>query len=154
MNFLLGRVEDGGLTTALGRVPLTDRIRRELEAADAPRELIVRVRPEHFEDASLIDEGARGDGAEFSAEAEVVESMGSDKYVYFDLQAEQAHSADLEELAADAGAADLPSAEGHLLVTRLSAESPVREGDTVKVWFNTDKIHVFDPSTGRNLSLA
>jgi multiple sugar transport system ATP-binding protein len=152
MNFLLGRVEDGALATALGRVPLTDRIRRELEAADAPRELIVGVRPEHFEDASLVDEAARGGGAEFSAEAEVVESMGSDKYVYFDLQAEQAHSADLDELAADAGAADLPAAEGNLMVTRLSAESPVREGDTVKVWFNTDKIHVFDPATGRNLS--
>ena len=38
--------------------------------------------------------------------------MGSDKYVYFTLEGERAARRDLEELAADAGAADLPAGAG------------------------------------------
>ncbi|MFI9641449.1 ABC transporter ATP-binding protein [Micromonospora sp. NPDC051925] len=151
MNFLHAAVEDGKLRTALGDVPIGERLRRELEGADAPRELIVGIRPEHFEDAELIDDEARGRGMEFTAPAEIVESMGSDKYVYFTVEGQRASAAELEELAADAGA-DFSGGGGNL-VTRLSAESPVREGEDRRVWFNLEKIHLFDPSTGRNLTL-
>ncbi|MEU7996651.1 sn-glycerol-3-phosphate ABC transporter ATP-binding protein UgpC [Micromonospora sp. NPDC049060] len=151
MNFLHAAVEDGKLRTALGDVPIGERIRRELEGADAPRELILGIRPEHFEDAALIDDDTRRRGAEFEAPVDIVESMGSDKYVYFSVEGERASAAELEELAADAGA-DF-SGGGANLVTRLSAESPVEEGQTRRVWFNLEKIHLFDPSDGRNLTL-
>ena len=168
MNFLPAVVEEDGLTTALGRLPLTDRLRRGLDGAGSGsgggsagagggktgtgRELIIGIRPEHFEDANLVDPGSREHGAEFDAEADVVESMGSDKYVYFALEGEQASSEELAELAADAGAADLPTASGNQLVTRLAAESPVREGQSLRVWYNPEKIHLFDPATGRRLT--
>ncbi|MET8260254.1 ABC transporter ATP-binding protein [Micromonospora sp. NPDC005553] len=152
MNFLHAAVQDGGLHTALGTVPIGDRIRRELEAADAPRELILGIRPEHFEDAELVDDDTRRRGMEFEAPVDIVESMGSDKYVYFTVEGEKATAAELEELAADAGAADFAGAGGNL-VTRLSAESPVAEGQTRRVWFNLEKIHLFDPANGRNLTL-
>ncbi|MEV4846860.1 sn-glycerol-3-phosphate ABC transporter ATP-binding protein UgpC [Micromonospora matsumotoense] len=151
MNFLHAAVEDGKLRTALGDVPIGDRIRRELEGADAPRELILGIRPEHFEDAELIDDEARARGMEFTAPADIVESMGSDKYVYFTVEGQRASAAELEELAADAGA-DFSGGGGNL-VTRLSAESPVQEGEDRRVWFNLEKIHLFDPSSGRNLTL-
>ncbi|MGC4765464.1 ABC transporter ATP-binding protein [Micromonospora sp. DT46] len=151
MNFLHAAIEDGKLRTALGDVPIGERIRRELEGADAPRELILGIRPEHFEDAALIDDDTRRRGAEFEAPVDIVESMGSDKYVYFSVEGERASAAELEELAADAGA-DF-SGGGASLVTRLSAESPVEEGQTRRVWFNLEKIHLFDPSDGRNLTL-
>ncbi|WP_327034840.1 sn-glycerol-3-phosphate ABC transporter ATP-binding protein UgpC [Micromonospora ureilytica] len=152
MNFLHAAVQDGGLHTALGTVPIGDRVRRELEAADAPRELILGIRPEHFEDAELVDDDTRRRGMEFEAPVDIVESMGSDKYVYFTVEGEKASAAELEELAADAGAADFAGAGGNL-VTRLSAESPVAEGQTRRVWFNLEKIHLFDPANGRNLTL-
>ncbi|MEU8157181.1 sn-glycerol-3-phosphate ABC transporter ATP-binding protein UgpC [Micromonospora sp. NPDC048986] len=152
MNFLHAAVQDGELHTALGAVPLGDRVRRELEAADAPRELILGIRPEHFEDAELVDDDTRRRGMEFEAPVDIVESMGSDKYVYFTVEGEKASAAELEELAADAGAADFAGAGGNL-VTRLSAESPVAEGQTRRVWFNLEKIHLFDPANGRNLTL-
>jgi multiple sugar transport system ATP-binding protein len=152
MNFLHAAVQDGSLHTALGDVPLGDRVRRELEAADAPRELILGIRPEHFEDAELVDDDTRRRGMEFEAPVDIVESMGSDKYVYFTVEGEKASAAELEELAADAGAADFAGAGGNL-VTRLSAESAVAEGQSRRVWFNLEKIHLFDPSTGRNLTL-
>ncbi|MFR9780486.1 ABC transporter ATP-binding protein [Micromonospora sp. MS34] len=151
MNFLHAAVEDGRLRTALGDVPIGDRIRRQLEGGDAPRELILGIRPEHFEDAELIDEESRRRGMEFDAPVDIVESMGSDKYVYFTVEGQRASAVELEELAADAGA-DFTGA-GASLVTRLSAESPVREGESRRVWFNLEKIHLFDPSTGRNLTL-
>ncbi|PGH41057.1 ABC transporter ATP-binding protein [Micromonospora sp. WMMA1996] len=152
MNFLHAAVEEGRLRTALGDVPIGERIRRELEAGDAPRELILGVRPEHFEDATLVDDETRARGLEFEAPVDIVESMGSDKYVYFTVEGERASAAELEELAADAGASDFAGA-GSSLVTRLSAESPVREGETRRVWFNLEKIHLFDPGSGRNLTL-
>ncbi|MEG3637189.1 ABC transporter ATP-binding protein [Micromonospora palythoicola] len=152
MNFLTATVEEGTLRTALGDVPIGDRIRRELEGVDAPRELILGIRPEHFEDAELVDEETRRRGTEFTAPVDIVESMGSDKYVYLSVEGERATSAELEELAADAGAADFSGA-GSNLVTRLSAESTVTEGEDRRVWFNLEKIHLFDPSDGRNLTL-
>ncbi|MGC1214759.1 MAG: sn-glycerol-3-phosphate ABC transporter ATP-binding protein UgpC [Micromonospora sp.] len=152
MNFLHAAVEDGKLRTALGDVPIGERVRRQLDGADAPRELILGIRPEHFEDAELVDDESRRRGMEFGAPVDIVESMGSDKYVYFTVEGERASAAELEELAADAGAADFTGA-GASLVTRLSAESAVREGENRRVWFNLEKIHLFDPSTGRNLTL-
>ncbi|MFI2714237.1 ABC transporter ATP-binding protein [Micromonospora sp. NPDC018662] len=152
MNFVHAAVEDGKLRTALGDVPIGERVRRELEAGDAPRELILGIRPEHFEDAALIDDETRRRGLEFEAPVDIVESMGSDKYVYFTVEGERATAAELEELAADAGAADFAGA-GSSLVTRLSAESAAREGESRRVWFNLEKIHLFDPGSGRNLTL-
>jgi multiple sugar transport system ATP-binding protein len=150
MNFLPATVADGTLKTALGEFPLGERMRRQV--ADGPGELIVGIRPEHFEDATLIEDSIRQRGAEFEATADLVESMGSDKYVYFTVEGEKASAAELEELAADAGSGDLP-ASGSNLVCRFSAESRIREGDTARIWINLDKIHLFDPSNGRNVTL-
>ncbi|CAM00380.1 carbohydrate ABC transporter ATP-binding protein (CUT1 family) [Saccharopolyspora erythraea NRRL 2338] len=151
MNFLPAEVAESSVRCALGDLPLTDRIRRALESADAPRELILGIRPEHFEDAALVDDALQRSGATFTEEVEVVEEMGSDKYVYFTLRGGRASSAELEELAADAGTAEVPSDDGHL-VTRLSVESGARENQQVTVWFDPEKLHLFDPSTGRILT--
>src|SRR5690606_14920612 len=68
MNFLPAALEEGAFRTGLGDLPLTDELRRTREAADAPRNLIVGIRPEHFEDAALLEEHQRSRGAVFSAE--------------------------------------------------------------------------------------
>ena len=66
MNFLSGTLEDGKLRTSLGDFPLTDRLRRELTAANIGRQVIVGVRPENFEDASLVSADNRPHGITFS----------------------------------------------------------------------------------------
>jgi multiple sugar transport system ATP-binding protein len=152
MNFLPVTVEENTLRTPLGDLPIGDRIRRTLSAADFPRELILGIRPEHFEDAGLVEDVQRARGFEFTAPVDIVESMGSDKYVYLTVEGERASAADLEDLATDAGGADLPPQDS--LVTRLSAESRVRGGADAKVWMNLDKIHLFDPGDGRNITLS
>jgi multiple sugar transport system ATP-binding protein len=152
MNFLPATLEEGRFRTALGDVPLVDELRRTLEAADAPRQLIVGIRPEHFEDAALLEEHQRSRGAVFNAEVDVLESMGSDKFAYFSVEGEQAMSDDLADLAADAGTADVPGGDAGTLVTRLSATSGATEGQKVDIWVDTSKLQVFDPASGRNLT--
>ncbi|NUT98542.1 MAG: sn-glycerol-3-phosphate ABC transporter ATP-binding protein UgpC [Saccharothrix sp.] len=153
MNFVPASLEDGTLRSALGDVPLTDRVRRLLEGADAPREVIMGLRPEHFEDARLVEEHQRGHGVTFTDHVDVLESMGSDKFAYFSLSGEQATSQELAELAADAGSADVPGG-GVSLVTRISAASTATEGEQAEIWFDADKVQLFDPETGRNLTYS
>jgi multiple sugar transport system ATP-binding protein len=153
MNFLPGTLENGRLSTGLGGITLSDRVRQLAEKAKAPREVIVGIRPEHFEDAKLMDATAKEGGSTFTATVDVLESMGSDKYAYFTVEGETATSQELEELAADAGSADVP-ASGAQLVTRLSAASSATETAQVDVWFDADKVQLFDPRNGKNLTYS
>jgi multiple sugar transport system ATP-binding protein len=154
MNFLGGTLEEGKLRTSLGDFTLSDRLRREVESAGSGREVIVGLRPENFEDAALVSADARPDGIAFHANIDVLESMGSDVYVYFTLGRDQGvASAELEELAQDSGRADT-GASGDTVVARLDAATRVREGEDAELWVDGRSMHVFDPATGRNLSLA
>jgi multiple sugar transport system ATP-binding protein len=153
MNFVPATLENGTLRSPLGTVELTDRIRRLVEASGAPRELIAGVRPEHFEDAGLLDDGQKRGGSTFTAQVDVLESMGSEKYAHFTVEGEQATTAELAELAADSGSADVPGG-GSAIVTRLSAASSAREGQELDVWFDADKVQLFDPATGKNLTYS
>jgi multiple sugar transport system ATP-binding protein len=153
MNFLPATLENGSLSTPLGPVALTDRVRRAAEAADAPREVIMGVRPEHFEDASLVDAAAQARGATFDAQVEVLESMGAEKFAYFSVEGGEVHASDLADLVADAGSAGVPDS-GSQVVTRLSAASTVAEGQPTKFWFDTDKVQLFDPASGANLTYS
>ncbi|WP_340561402.1 ABC transporter ATP-binding protein [Streptomyces sp. GSL17-111] len=152
MNFLTAVVEDGHLSTPLGDVPLTDRVRRHLEAADAPRELIVGLRPEHFEDAALVEEHAREEGRTFTATVDVLESLGSEKYAHFALETEGVRAQQLQDLADVTGSADLATGGTAQLVTRLSATSDARENAELNVWFDPDRLVLFDPNSGDNLT--
>jgi multiple sugar transport system ATP-binding protein len=151
MNFLPATVENSMLQTPLGQFALPGRMRSQLESAGAPREVILGIRPEHFEDAELVDDSERLLGATFTGTVEVVESTGSDKYAYFSLTGSRAQSAELEELAADSGAAEVAGAADQL-TARLSAASKVTKGGTLTAWFDLSRAHVFDPQTGRNLT--
>jgi multiple sugar transport system ATP-binding protein len=153
MNFLPAELEEGAFRTALGDLTLSDALRRTLEASSAPREVIVGIRPEHFEDAALLEEQQRARGVVFTANVDVLESMGSDKFAYFSVEGEQAISDDLADLAADAGTADVPGGDAGTVVTRLSAASGATEGNPLEVWLDTDKIQVFEPASGKNLTV-
>jgi multiple sugar transport system ATP-binding protein len=154
MNFLGGTLEDGMLRTSLGDIRLSDRLRREVEASGSGRDVIVGLRPENFEDAALVSPENRPHGITFNANIDVLESMGSDVFVYFTRGREQGvNSAELEELAADSGRADT-GGSGDTIVARLDAATTIREGHDAELWVDTRPMHVFDPATGRNLSLA
>src|SRR3954464_7842139 len=52
MNFLPGQLKGGAVVTALGEAQLPEQSRRALAATDGDRDVIVGIRPEHFEDVS------------------------------------------------------------------------------------------------------
>ena len=153
MNFLPGTVEDGKMRTPLGDIPLHDRLRQALERAKAPRDLIVGIRPENFEDAALVSAANRPNGITFHATIDVLESLGSDVFVYFTKElAQGVDAAELQELAADSGRAEA-GVSGDTMVARLDTATTIREGQDAELWVDARTMHLFDPGTGRNLSL-
>ena len=152
MNFLPGKLEENVLRTRLADMPLNDQLRQRL--GDSGRDVIVGIRPENFEDASLVSPDNRPHGVTFNATIDVLEAMGSDAFVYFTLEGQQlASTAELEELARDSGQADT-GASADQVVARLDAATRVHEGETAELWADTRAIHVFDPANGANLTLA
>ncbi len=112
------------------------------------------IRPEHFEDAAVEAE-EHADRMKFRTKVDVVESMGSELYVYFDVKTEEIHTAELDELAADAGMEDLPShGDGQQVVARLSAESKATPGGEVELTVDTSQIKLFAADSGRSLTAA
>jgi len=156
MNFLPGRLEGDVVKTPIGEVRLPDQVRSNLQReGDGSRDVIVGMRPEHFEDAA-VEQEEHPDRMKFRTKVDVVESMGSELYVYFDVKSDQEmHTADLDELAADAGMEDLPShGEGQQVVARLSAESKASPGGEVELTVDTSVVKLFDAGSGRNLTAA
>jgi multiple sugar transport system ATP-binding protein len=155
MNFLAGEIEADTVKLPIGHVRIPDELRRRLETGPGGgrRGVIAGLRPEHFEDAALVADKNRG--VTFKARIDVLESMGSEFYAYFVVESEQVASRELEELAADAGGADLPSAEGGVQITaRLAAESRVRQGGEAELWFDSTHLQLFDAESGRSLLAA
>ena len=153
MNFLPSRVEDSTLHTPLGDIPLTDKLRRTLEETNAPRDLLVGIRPESFEDAALVSAANRDSGLTLRANIDVLESVGSDVFVYFTKEfVSDVSSAELAELAEDSGGAGSGSS-GELITARLSPESTAHEGQETELWADLRNMHVFNPATGANITL-
>jgi multiple sugar transport system ATP-binding protein len=156
MNFLPGRLEGDTIKMPFGDAPLSDKLRSRLQrdGGQGAREVIVGVRPEHFEDAA-VEQEAHVDRMKFRTKVDVVESMGSEIYVYFDVEAGGMTHAELTELAADSGMEDLPShGEGQQVVARLSAESKATPGGEVELSIDTSQIKLFAADTGRSMTAA
>jgi multiple sugar transport system ATP-binding protein len=151
MNFMPADVEGG-----MVKLPMVEaRIPGGAgEAGGDGRGLIAGIRPEHFEDASLVQADKRQTGATFRTRIELVESMGSELYAHFSLDHGGVQSEELAELAQDAGTADVPGAGEGKVVARLDAASNVRQGEETELWVDTGRIHFFDASTGGRIRSA
>jgi len=103
---------------------------------------------------ALVSPDNRPHGITFHATIDVLESLGSDVFVYFTRElGHGVNSAELEELARDSGRTD--SGEGgETIVARLDAATHIAEGQDAELWVDSRAMHIFDPATGRNLSLA
>jgi multiple sugar transport system ATP-binding protein len=149
MNFLPGQLKGGGVVqTALGEATLPDRVRQAVEGAKSSGSVILGIRPEHIEHADMVPEGKAG--GTFEAPIDIVEAMGSDIYAYFTMKGEEAHSADLDDLAKDTGN-DL-HADGIPVTARLDAHAPVERGQRARLWYDTTKVQIFDADGGKNLA--
>jgi multiple sugar transport system ATP-binding protein len=133
-----------------GDLRLPQEMHERLSGSDG-RQLIAGIRPEHFEDASLVGDAADR-GSSFQAQIEVVESMGSELYAHFTVTTDETIDSDeLRELAADAGGGEVPSAGEGRIVARLDPASQVKQGQEAELWIDATRIQLFDPEDGRNL---
>jgi len=134
----------------LNREPLCDNL-----AGFVGRRVILGVRPEDMEDASLA--GDVPEQRRLSAAVDLREEMGSEAYVYFTLDAPAVLTEDTKELAADVGIETLEGLEESAaqrrttFVARLSSRSRAREGGQITVAVDTRALHFFDPETGESI---
>ncbi|MDE3725332.1 sn-glycerol-3-phosphate ABC transporter ATP-binding protein UgpC [Nocardiopsis sp. N85] len=114
----------------------------------AGAKVVLGIRPEDMEDAAIV--GA-AEGATLTSVADLVEAMGSDVLVHFPLGADPVVTEDTRELARDAGADDTLStgSEGVVLVGRFSPRTHVFEGQDITIAVDTERLHFFDPATGK-----
>jgi multiple sugar transport system ATP-binding protein len=156
MNFLPGRLDGDTIRLPFGDAPLPAHLRQKLQSAPgghrAGMDVIVGIRPEQFEDATVASDVAP-DHLKFRAKLDVVESMGSELFAYFDVQSDRVHTSELAELAKDAGMEDLPShGGGQQVVARLDAASGARAGAEIELVLDTAGMKLFDPDGGRSLT--
>ncbi|HLL97827.1 MAG TPA: sn-glycerol-3-phosphate ABC transporter ATP-binding protein UgpC [Rubrobacteraceae bacterium] len=169
MNFLRARLEqdNGAYAVTFGstRIPLSREVvgevkeRRGQDLGEHVGELVLGVRPEDMEDAQTeaaeVLGGAEGTSC-VDVQAQVIESMGSEKYIYFEPPREQTvHLESVGEMTDDAGggaeedtyggSAEDPG--GNLMVARVAPESTAREGETIRLVVDSSKIRLFDPET-------
>jgi multiple sugar transport system ATP-binding protein len=164
MNFIKGRLErdDGGFSVKFAgtNVPVSrEAIGQAKERGSdlesfAGKDVVLGVRPEHMEDAETEEAQAMASESttsDIEVDAQVIESMGSEKYVYFNIPKE--NMANLQGVAAttgedgENGGGSSEDMSGEMMVARVSAASTARIGQQMKLVVDATKIRLFDAET-------
>ena len=145
MNFLPATVEGTTVKLPFGSVEIPAEKARKAEGKGL---LIAGIRPEHFEDAAVMD-ASKTAGHTFRANVDVVEWLGNESYAYIPFEAPPEVQAQLTQLEKDLDGESMRTQ----LVISLDGASRVAEGDEAEIFVNSEHMHLFDPSTGENLTL-
>ncbi|WP_304438655.1 ABC transporter ATP-binding protein, partial [Aeromicrobium sp. Leaf272] len=146
MNFLPATVEDGKITLPFGTFPLpADKAAR----AEGKGLMLAGIRPEHFEDVSVLKDEADSSRT-FEAHIDVREWLGDQQYAYVPYDADATTQDQLRELAREADSESLRTQ----LVVSLDAASKITDDDNTVLFIDTDKLHLFDPTSGENLTVG
>ena len=147
---------DGSLFAEFGGIRLrvgdeARKARPDLEKFDG-KEVILGIRPEDMEDASLVPNAPQDQRV--SSKVDLREALGSEVLVHFAVEAPIVMTEDTRELAVDVGAEALEDLEqrakeaNSVFVAQLSPRTRLREGDQLEVVVDTNRLHFFDPETG------
>jgi multiple sugar transport system ATP-binding protein len=115
-------------------------------------DVVLGIRPEHLEDASLVRDVP--EGKRLRGEIELTEALGSELMVHFKIKAPPALTEEVKELAADVGEVavtgleDARAEQQTTVVGRFAVESRVKDGETAEVAVDTRALHFFDPKSG------
>ena len=156
MNFASSRLtktQDGFRVTIGGHdvdVPGSVREQRAGLDAYADREVIVGIRPQDFEDAELA--GASG-GSRLRVRVDLVEALGTQTLLHFELDTPVVLTEDMKELAVDAGE-EVENLEQRAeqgtshFVAEVDPKSSVASGEMADLVIDATQVHFFDPETG------
>jgi multiple sugar transport system ATP-binding protein len=112
------------------------------------REVVLGIRPEDLEDATLAPDRSQ----RLRGTTQLTEALGSEIMVHFAIAGKHAVTEDVrelrEDLGDDRGVDQLAEGNTATLVGRFGARSRVRPDEPVEVAVDTRSLHFFDPETG------
>ena len=144
MNFLPGRRAAGKLQLPIGTLALAPHAGGAGDTEEGG--VIAGFRPEHLQ--LHRDGDDRGAGLSFEAQVDVVEWLGADLFIYFDVALGGFDAMRLPE--------DLDITHGDAaqrsLVARVDPGASLREGDAVRLRLDADRVQLFDARSGECLA--
>ena len=158
MNFVTTQLErtDGRLEARIGHevLELSEEClaNRPALSNHIGKEIILGIRPQDFEDASLKPDAPKG--SRIKATVELVEALGTETLIHFEVDAPVPVTEDMKELAADVGGEQTEELERRAqegrneFVAQLDPKIKVRARDVVELAVDTGQLHFFDPETG------
>ena len=147
MNFMPATVDGDQVELPFGTVRLPAEKARKVQDKGL---LIAGLRPEHFDDAAVLDSSVASRGSTFRATVDVVEWLGNEAYAYIPFEAPPEVSAQLAQLERDLDSEALRTQ----LVVSLDANSRIAKGQEAEIWMDPAQMHLFDPASGDNLTLV
>jgi multiple sugar transport system ATP-binding protein len=134
-----GEVRFGGFSLPVREVGLEDY---------AGRRVALGVRPEAFEDAALVFDADR---PRISVTVDLVEHMGADTLVTFDVGAAAVRTADTQALVAalDEGEQESPPPETAIFTARLDPKSDAAMGHEKELAVDPERLYFFELETGK-----
>jgi ABC-type sugar transport system ATPase subunit len=140
MNLVEATIDGDHIAFGQYRAPLDSRRRPDRCVA----RVVLGIRPETFEDAAF----ARGDMPTLEAEVAVVEELGSDAHLFFEVEAQRITA---ESLESSADEATLLAEVKALFNARVDPRTAAQVGDRLRLAVDPLRFHFFDPETGASL---
>jgi len=148
MNLAVGRIvrdrDDLAVRLGSATIRLHPQVaaQRPALAAYVSRDVVVGIRSEDMEDARLVRDAPAD--TRLKATVSLVEALGAQILVQFEVDAPKVVTADTKLLDMDAHT----EFQGTRFVASFAPRSRVRAGDQVEVVVDTGRMHFFDPETG------
>src|SRR4028118_854646 len=121
MNFLPAKVQGSALETPFGKFQLDEKKAAAVQGKDL---VLMGVRPEYFEDASLVEESKRHLGSTFTARVDVTEWLGDSQFAYIPFDAPAEVTKQLQDLSRELDSDQLRTQA----IVSIDATSRIREG--------------------------
>ncbi len=147
MNFMPATVEGNQVELPFGTVTIPEEKAAKVQDKGL---LIAGIRPEYFDDATVVEEHKLEHGSTFRATVDVTEWLGNEAYAYIPFEAPAEVQAELQQLEKDLDGESLRTQ----LVVALDSASRVKEGDEAEIFVDTRKMHLFDPESQENLTVG
>jgi multiple sugar transport system ATP-binding protein len=140
---------DGGLAVMVGdqALRLSDQAVASRSGLDGfvDSQVVVGLRPEDIEDASVMQDDAP---STIETRVTLVEALGAELIVHFPLSATPYEIMDEEFEGEDAVAAATDETGNSIFVARVSPRSTAAIGEPITLGIDTTRLHFFDPKSG------
>jgi multiple sugar transport system ATP-binding protein len=142
MNLMPGTVSDGKVAIGSLELPL-DETRRPSNGGA----VTVGLRPEAFQDAAFAD----GDLPQHEVRVDVVEELGSDTFVFFELDVEPIIIGEAVAAQEEDDSATLTTTDRRLFVARVNARTNAQVGESLRLSIDPSQLYFFSPESGESL---